>query len=129
MSEVPLYLAHTKLPPPSTLQQTYAQAPMVVLGGGAVPHERGTPEPPLPEHWSGPHSVPMLVFKQSPTHQIPLVKICWSKPAGQTPAGQNTKPRWSKPPLWSDPAGPDRAVCERNRDPGRSITPAGGLSL
>jgi len=37
------YLAHKKTPPPRTLQEPYAWGPMVVLGGGAVSYERGTP--------------------------------------------------------------------------------------
>ena len=37
------FLAHKKLPPPRTLQYGYAYGPMVVLGGGAVSYERGTP--------------------------------------------------------------------------------------
>ena len=37
------YLAHKKQRPPSTLQYDYTQGPMVVLGGGAVSYERGTP--------------------------------------------------------------------------------------
>ena len=36
-------LARKKQRPPTTLQQEYAQGPMVVLGGGAVSSERGTP--------------------------------------------------------------------------------------
>jgi hypothetical protein len=42
---VPLqgYLAHKKPPPPRTLQQAYAYGPVVVLGGGLVSYERGTP--------------------------------------------------------------------------------------
>ena len=43
MSEAQGYLAHKKQPPPRTLQQAYAQRPMVVLGeGGAFSYERGT---------------------------------------------------------------------------------------
>ena len=37
------YLAHKKQRPPRTLQQEYAQGPMVVLRGGAVSYQRGTP--------------------------------------------------------------------------------------
>ena len=37
------YLAHERYPPPRTLQQDYAQGPLVVLGGGAISYERGTP--------------------------------------------------------------------------------------
>ena len=37
------YLAHTKQPPPKTLQKDSAQVPMVILGGGAVSYERCTP--------------------------------------------------------------------------------------
>ena len=37
------YLAHKKPPPPRTLHQGSAYGPMVVLGGGAFSHERGTP--------------------------------------------------------------------------------------
>ena len=37
------YLVHKKQNPPRTLQQDYAQDPTVVLGGGAVSYERGTP--------------------------------------------------------------------------------------
>ena len=38
------YLANEKLQSPRTLQQDYAQSPMMVLGGGgAVSYERGTP--------------------------------------------------------------------------------------
>ena len=38
------YLAHKKTPPRGTLQQAYAQGPMVVLGGGggALSYGRGT---------------------------------------------------------------------------------------
>ena len=32
--QVQVYLAHKKLPPPRTLQQDYAQGPMVVIRGG-----------------------------------------------------------------------------------------------
>ena len=41
------YLAHKKQPPLRTLQQDYAQGPMVVLGGVAVSYERGTPVGPV----------------------------------------------------------------------------------
>jgi len=34
------YLAHKKQRPPRTVQQEYAQGPMVVLWGGAVYYER-----------------------------------------------------------------------------------------
>ena len=37
------YLAHQKHLPPRTLQQDYPSGPRVVLGGGAVSYERGTP--------------------------------------------------------------------------------------
>ena len=37
------YLTHKKQPPLRTLQYDYTQGPMVVLGGGAVSHERGIP--------------------------------------------------------------------------------------
>ena len=37
------YLAHKKQPPNWTLQQPNAQGSTVVLGGGAVSYERGTP--------------------------------------------------------------------------------------
>ena len=37
------YLAHKKLSPARTLLQDYAWGPTVVLGGGAVSYERGTP--------------------------------------------------------------------------------------
>jgi len=37
------YLAHKKQRPSRTLQQEYAVGPMVVLWGGAVSYERGTP--------------------------------------------------------------------------------------
>jgi hypothetical protein len=43
LQELQEYLAHKKQPPPSTLQWDYAQDPLVVLGGGAVSYERGTP--------------------------------------------------------------------------------------
>ena len=39
------YLAHKKQRPPGTLQQDYAQDPMVVIGGGAVSYERGARVP------------------------------------------------------------------------------------
>ena len=39
------YLAHKEQRPPRTLQEDYAQHPTVVLGGGAVSYERGTPVP------------------------------------------------------------------------------------
>ena len=37
------YLAHQKPPRPRTLQQTFAQGPVVVPGGGLVSYERGSP--------------------------------------------------------------------------------------
>ena len=37
------YLAHEKQPPPRTLQQKYADGPMVVLGRSAISYEQGTP--------------------------------------------------------------------------------------
>ena len=37
------YLAHKRTPHPRNLQYDYAYDPMVVLGGGAFPYERGTP--------------------------------------------------------------------------------------
>ena len=37
------YLAHTKHPPPRTLHQGFTQGHMVVLTGGAVSYEQGTP--------------------------------------------------------------------------------------
>ena len=37
------YLAYKKTPHPGTLQKAYAYGPMVVLGGGAVSYESGTP--------------------------------------------------------------------------------------
>ena len=37
------YLAHTQTPLPRTLQEPCAWGPMVVLGGWAFSHERGTP--------------------------------------------------------------------------------------
>ena len=36
------YLAHKKQPLPETLQQDYADGPLVVLGGSALAYERGT---------------------------------------------------------------------------------------
>ena len=39
------YLAHLKTPPPRTLQKDYAWGPVVALGGGAVPSERGVSVP------------------------------------------------------------------------------------
>ena len=49
MSEEDLqgYLAHETFQPRRTLQQPYAKGHMVILGGGAVSHERGT----LVEGW------------------------------------------------------------------------------
>jgi hypothetical protein len=35
------YLAHKKQHPPRTLQEDYAEGPMVVLGGGAASYKRG----------------------------------------------------------------------------------------
>ena len=43
MVELEGYLIHKKPPHPCNLQQAYAQGPTVVLGGGAVSDERGTP--------------------------------------------------------------------------------------
>ena len=37
------YLVHTKHHRPRTLQQDNAEGPTVLLGGGAVSYERGTP--------------------------------------------------------------------------------------
>ena len=37
------YLAHKRPPPPRTLEKASALGPSVVLGGGAVSYERGTP--------------------------------------------------------------------------------------
>ena len=37
------YLAHKKAPPPGTSQQAGTFGPAMVLRGGAVSHERGTP--------------------------------------------------------------------------------------
>ena len=37
------YLAQEKYPPPRTLQQDFTQGPMVVITGGAVSREQGTP--------------------------------------------------------------------------------------
>ena len=38
------YLAHDGQRPPRTLQEEYAQSPMVFLGGGgAISYERGAP--------------------------------------------------------------------------------------
>jgi hypothetical protein len=37
------YLAHRKQRPPRTLQKDCAKGPMVILGGGVVSYERGTP--------------------------------------------------------------------------------------
>ena len=37
------YLTHKKQRPPRTLQKDYTEGSMVVLGGGAVSYERGTP--------------------------------------------------------------------------------------
>jgi len=37
------YLVHKKTLPPRTLQQDYAEGPVVVLGGGVVSYERGSP--------------------------------------------------------------------------------------
>ena len=37
------HLAHKKPPPNRTKQLAYAQGPMVVLGGGGLPYDRGTP--------------------------------------------------------------------------------------
>jgi hypothetical protein len=37
------YLAHKKPHPPMTLQQAYAEGPVVAWGGGAISYERGTP--------------------------------------------------------------------------------------
>ena len=37
------YLAHKKHPLPRTLQWDYTLGPLVVLGGGALSYERGTP--------------------------------------------------------------------------------------
>ena len=40
------YLAHKKHPPPGILQQDYTLGHMVVVGGGALFYERGTPVAP-----------------------------------------------------------------------------------
>ena len=40
------YLAHKKQRPARTLQKENAQGPMVVVGGGVVSYERGTPVTP-----------------------------------------------------------------------------------
>ena len=44
-TDVQGYLAHKKERPPGTLQWEYAEGPMVVIGGGAVSYEWGTPVP------------------------------------------------------------------------------------
>ena len=50
------HLTHKKQRPPRTLQQDYAQGPMVALGGWAVSYERGTPvHVRVPRHSRGWH--------------------------------------------------------------------------
>ena len=53
----PHNLAHAEPRPPRTLQQDYAQGPMMFLGGWAVSYERGTPVPSTQDPSTQPRTV------------------------------------------------------------------------
>ena len=58
------YLVHKKLRTPRTLQEDYAQGPMVVLGGVADSDEQGSPVGPNPPKITPPH------LKLTPASQV-----------------------------------------------------------
>jgi len=60
--KVQVYLVHKKQIHPRTLQSAYAKGPMLVLGGGALSYERGTPVMADPRKTTTHHMQYMYVF-------------------------------------------------------------------